>query len=83
MVVDRAAAEAEMVGHMYDLYLSGKGDRGAVDNHQAEIYHPTKEELQQWIDPALALWDPLIEKLNLDREFIKRIQDAQIPVAEY
>ena len=83
MVVERAAAEAEMVGHMYDLYLSDKGDRGAVDNHQAEIYHPTKEELQQWIDPALALWDPLIEKLNLDREFIKRIQDAQIPVAEY
>ena len=50
--VDRAAAEAEMVGHMYDLYLSDKGDRGAVDNHQAQIYHPTKEELQQWIDPG-------------------------------
>lgn len=80
---DRASTEAEMVGHMYDLYLSDKGSRGAVDNHDAKIYHPTKAELQQWMDPALALWDPLIEKLNLDRDFIKRIQDAQIPVEDY
>ena len=82
-VVDRAATEAEMAGHMSDMYLSDKGARGAVVNHKAQIYHPTKEELKQWIEPALALWDPLIEKLNLDRDFIKRIQDAQIPVEEY
>ena len=82
-VVDRASTEAEMAGHMSDIYLSDKGSRGAVTNHKAKIYHPTKEELKQWIDPALALWDPLIEKLNLDRGFIKRIQDAQIPVEDY
>jgi len=83
VVIDRAASEAEMVGHMSDIYLSNKGNRFAVDLHNAKLYYPTKEEMKQWMDPALALWDPLIEKLNLDKGFIKRIQDSQIPVADY
>ncbi len=78
----RAGIEAELCAHIQDEYWNDYGERKMIEAGN-EFYVPQGEELQQWVDPAKALWDEIIDKMKLDREFIKRVQEAQIPIDEY
>jgi C4-dicarboxylate-binding protein DctP len=80
--VDRAATEARIACYEHDQYWS----RVAIEKMKAsgcEFYKPSLEEQRKWIEKAKATWDPMIEKLNLDKNFIKKIQDVQIPFDKY
>ena len=81
-VITRAATEARIAAFVHDAYWSKKA-KEKMQNSGVEFYTPNKEESKQWIDAAKDTWDPMIEKLNIDKGFVKQIQDAQIPFAEY
>lgn len=78
----RAGIEAELAGHIQDEYWNDYGERKMIEAGNV-FYTPKGEELQQWVEPAKALWEPIIKKMKLDKEFIKRVQDAQIPIDQY
>lgn len=80
--VDRAATEARVASYEHDQYWS----KVATDKMTAsgcKFYKPTLDEEKKWIDQAKATWEPMIKKLNMDRAFIKKIQDVQIPFDKY
>lgn len=81
-VIDRAARESELAAFIYDKYLETRGRRNLI-NAGVKIYTPTLEEMKLWMEPAKKVFDDAVEKLNMDKDFIKLIQDAQIPVEEY
>ena len=80
--VDRAATEARIACYEHDQYWS----RVAIEKMKAsgcEFYKPSIDEQKKWIDKAKATWGPMIEKLKLDKNFIKKLEDAQIPFDQY
>jgi C4-dicarboxylate-binding protein DctP len=81
-VVDRAATEARLAAFQHDQYWSKKA-KEKMEESGVTFYEPTQEESRQWIEAAKKIWDPMIDKLGIDREFVQQIQDAQIPFDQY
>jgi len=81
-VVDRAATESTLACYEHDQYWSHNAERQMIAAG-CKFYKPTKEEEKLWVDQAKSLWDQWIKDLKLDRDFIKRIQDQQIPLEKY
>ena len=80
--VDRAGTEATLACYEHDQYWCHNAVREMTASG-CNFYKPTKEEEKLWVDKAKSLWDGWIKELNLDRDFIQRIQDAQIPLEKY
>ncbi len=81
-VIDRAATESRIAAFAHDQYWS-KVAKDKMLESGCEFYTPTVEESRQWISKAKSTWEPMIKRLNLDRDFIKKIQDVQIPFDQY
>ena len=80
--VDRAATEASLACYQHDQYWCHNAEQ-KMKSAGCTFYKPTKEEEELWVSKAKALWEDWIKDLKLDRNFIKQIQDAQIPLDKY
>ena len=81
-IVNRAAIEAELAAYEYDQYWSDYAKR-QMKAQGIQFYEPNLEEMKQWVKIGKSIWEPLIDQLKLDRNFIKKIQDAQISLDKY
>ncbi len=81
-LVDQAATEADLAAYTYDNYLNDYTRRKMIE-HGNKLYTPTTDEMKLWMEAGKKIWEEQIKKLNLDRDLIKKIQDAQLPLDKY
>ena len=73
--VDRAASEAELWSYGIEQTLKGRAVK-AMQAKGVEFIDLSPEDQAKYEKAARSIWEDLIKKLNLDREFIKKVVKA-------